>query len=184
MKQLKFYGLGGQGVVTAAKALSIAVSIHEGKYAITVPAYGHERRGAPVFSDVIIDDEPVKVNCFVYEPDVVIVMDSQIDSKNVDIAKGKHDDTLLILNADKDESVERYAQKHGFKDIYYTDATKIALESIGLGIPNASILGALAKSGIVTIEAIEQALIDFFGEKAGEKNARAARNAFNETVKA
>ena len=30
MKQLKFYGLGGQGVVTAAKILSVAVSIHEG----------------------------------------------------------------------------------------------------------------------------------------------------------
>jgi len=184
MKQLKFYGLGGQGVVTATKALSIAVSIHEGKYAITVPAYGHERRGAPVYSDVIMDDEPVKVNCFVYEPDVVVVMDAWIDSKNVDVAKGKRGDTVLILNTDKDESVKRYSDKHGFKDIYHTDATKIALENIGVGIPNASILGALAKAGFVSIEAIEKALIDFFGEKAGEKNAKAARDAFNATVKA
>ncbi len=45
MKRLKFYGLGGQGVVTAGKVLSSAVSLHEDKYAITVPAYGHERRG-------------------------------------------------------------------------------------------------------------------------------------------
>ena len=51
MKRLKFYGLGGQGVVTAGKVLSSAVSLHEDKYAITVPAYGHERRGAPVFCE-------------------------------------------------------------------------------------------------------------------------------------
>ena len=184
MKQLKFYGLGGQGVVTAAKALSIAVSIHEGKYAITVPAYGHERRGAPVFSDVVLDDKPVKQNCFVYEPDVVVVMDAWIDDKNVDVAKGKHGDTVLVLNTDKGETVKRYADKHGFKNIYYTDATQIALENIGIGIPNASILGALAKTGVVAIEAIEQALKDFFGEKAGEKNANAARDAFNKTCKA
>ena len=65
MKRLKFYGLGGQGVVTAGKVLSSAVSLHEAKYAITVPAYGHERRGAPVFTDVVMDDKPVLVNCFV-----------------------------------------------------------------------------------------------------------------------
>ena len=45
MIQLKFYG--GQGVVTAAKKLlSKAVSLYEDEYAITVPSYGHERRGA------------------------------------------------------------------------------------------------------------------------------------------
>ena len=48
MIKLKFFGLGGQGIVTAAKTLSEAVSIYEEEYAITVPAYGHERRGAPV----------------------------------------------------------------------------------------------------------------------------------------
>lgn len=58
MKRLKFYGLGGQGVVTAGKVLSSAVSLHEDKYAITVPAYGHERRGAPVFTDVIVIGNP------------------------------------------------------------------------------------------------------------------------------
>ena len=44
MIKLKFFGLGGQGIVTAAKTLSEAVSIYEEDYAITVPAYGHERR--------------------------------------------------------------------------------------------------------------------------------------------
>ncbi len=57
MIKLKFYGLGGQGVVTAAKMFSEAVSLYEDKYAITVPAYGHERRGAPVNTSIIMDEE-------------------------------------------------------------------------------------------------------------------------------
>ena len=88
MKRLKFYGLGGQGVVTAGKVLSSAVSLHEDKYAITVPAYGHERRGAPVFTDVVMDEKPVLVNCFVYTPDIVVVMDETIIQKHVDVAQG------------------------------------------------------------------------------------------------
>ena len=58
MIRLKFYGLGGQGVVTAAKVLSAAVSIYEGKYAVTIPAYGHERRGAPVDTDGGVEPAP------------------------------------------------------------------------------------------------------------------------------
>nr|WP_325184305.1 hypothetical protein [uncultured Oscillibacter sp.] len=45
MRRIKFYGIGGQGAVTAAKVLSQAVSIYQDEYAITVPACGRERRG-------------------------------------------------------------------------------------------------------------------------------------------
>ena len=76
MIKLKFFGLGGQGIVTAAKTLSEAVSIYEEEYAITVPAYGHERRGAPVNTRIMIDSKPVLLNCFVYEPEIVLVSDA------------------------------------------------------------------------------------------------------------
>lgn len=54
MKQIKMFGLGGQGVVTAAKIFCEAVAIHEGAYAQAIPAYGHERRGAAVYADAMI----------------------------------------------------------------------------------------------------------------------------------
>jgi pyruvate ferredoxin oxidoreductase gamma subunit len=41
MIRLKMYGLGGQGVVTAAKILVQAVAIQEGRFAKSLPAYGH-----------------------------------------------------------------------------------------------------------------------------------------------
>ena len=61
MLRIKFYGIGGQGAVTAAKILSQAVSIYQDEYAITVPAYGHERRGAPVSAHIILDNKPVEL---------------------------------------------------------------------------------------------------------------------------
>ena len=62
MIKLKFFGLGGQGVVTAAKMFSEAYSLYEGNFAITIPAYGHERSGAPVNTSIIADDKPVMQN--------------------------------------------------------------------------------------------------------------------------
>lgn len=103
MIKLKFYGLGGQGVVTAATIFSEAVSLYEDKYAITVPAYGHERRGAPVSTSLVMDEKPVLVNSFVYEPDIVLVLDPTVNEKGVDVSGGIHDESILVLNSEDEE---------------------------------------------------------------------------------
>jgi 2-oxoacid:acceptor oxidoreductase gamma subunit (pyruvate/2-ketoisovalerate family) len=177
---LKFFGLGGQGVVTAAKMFSEAYSLYEGHYAITIPAYGHERRGAPVNTSIIADDLPVRQNCFVYEPDIVMVVDSSVIDKGIDISKGIKANSILVLNSNKETELERYG-KLGFKKVYFVDGTGLAWKNIGMGIPNAAMLGALAKTGIVGINAVANAITDTFGKKAGEKNAKAAREAYEKT---
>lgn len=183
MISIKFYGLGGQGVVTAGKIFSEAVSLYEDKYAITVPAYGHERRGAPVNTSIIVDEKPVLINSFVYHPDIVLVMDSTIIDKGIDISLGIHKDSILVLNSKDENVIERY-KKYNFKDLYYVNGTQIALDNIGKGIPNGSMLGAIAGTGLVKIESIEKAIVKVFGEKAGEKNAKAAREAYQRIKKA
>ncbi|HCX60805.1 MULTISPECIES: 2-oxoacid:acceptor oxidoreductase family protein [Sedimentibacter] len=182
MISIKFYGLGGQGVVTAGKIFSEAISLYEDKYAITVPAYGHERRGAPVNTSIIVDEKPVLINSFVYHPDIVLVMDSTIIDKDIDISQGIHENSILVLNTEDVNVVNTY-KKYNFKEIYYVDGTQIALNNIGRGIPNGSMLGAIAGTGLLTIESIEKAIIESFGEKAGEKNAKAAREAFERVKK-
>lgn len=182
MINIKFYGLGGQGVVTAAKTLSIAASIYEKKYAVTIPAYGHERRGAPVYTDIRIDDKQVLANCFVYEPDVVLVMDDTINQKNINIGKGIHKDTVLVINTDDESIARQYKDDYGFKEVHHVNATECALRNIGLGIPNGAMLGALAKTSVVSIASVEAALKETFGAKAGDKNARAAKEAYESTA--
>ena len=182
MLQLKFWGVGGQGVVTAAKMLSKAVSLHEDEYAITIPSYGHERRGAPVNTSIIIDGEPVLLNTFVYESDMVVVFDPTIIDKNANIAAGIKPESILVLNTGDEETAKRY-KSLGFGTVYYADGTHYAIECIKRAIPNSSMLGAVAASGIVKMESVEKAIIETFGEKRGESNAEAARKTCEATRK-
>lgn len=183
MKKIKFYGIGGQGAVTAAKILSEAVSLYQGEYAVTIPAYGHERRGAPVYAHVIVDDVPVLLNCYVYEPDIVLVMDEMLIDKGIHVGEGCNRNTVCVLNTSDPATAQRYKEQYQFEDVYYCDATGIAEKVLGVDIPNSAMLGALAKTGVVRIEAVEAAVRESFG-KVGEKNAEAARTACAETNKA
>ena len=183
MQKIKFYGIGGQGAVTAAKILSIAVSVYQNEYAITVPAYGHVRRGAPVYAHIIVDDKPVLLNCYVYEPDIIAVFDDKLIDMGVNVGEGCTEDTVMVINTASEEVVEKYRKAYGFKNILACDATDAAIKNIGLSIPNSAMLGALAKTGIVSIEAVTDAVIESFG-KVGEKNGNAAKYAYEHTCNA
>lgn len=182
MIQLKFYGIGGQGVVTAAKLLSKAVSLYEDEYAVTVPSYGHERRGAPVNTSIIVDRQPVLLNSFVYEPDIVVVFDPELIHKDVDVALGIHKNSILVLNSEREDMLEAYGRL-GFQNIYYADGTAVAQRCIGRAIPNCSMLGAAAAAGVAGIDSVKRAIMETFKGEAGEKNAEAARETFERTRK-
>jgi 2-oxoacid:acceptor oxidoreductase gamma subunit (pyruvate/2-ketoisovalerate family) len=181
MKQIKIYGIGGQGVVTAATLLASAIAMYEDRYASTIPTFGHERRGAPVYADVMVDQEPILLNSFSYDPDLVIVMDETIIDKGVKIAQGILEHTILLLNTTSAEVAMMYKNDYGFANVYWADATSIAAEHIGRAIPSGSILGLIAKAGLVSIESCERALKDYFPGKAGGQNADAARKTYETT---
>ncbi|WP_425058756.1 NADH-dependent phenylglyoxylate dehydrogenase subunit gamma [Sporomusa carbonis] len=178
MKQIKLFGLGGQGVVTAAKIFAEAAAIGEGKYAQSIPAYGHERRGAPVYSDLIVSDNPIKVKSFVYEPEYVVIFDLSVMDKGVDVMAGTNENTVFVIN---NECVlpEYPFAKH---QVYYVGAKQIALDTLGRDIPNSAMLGAMAGAGLVGIDAVMNAIRKIFG-KAGEVNASAAKRACDELRK-
>lgn len=50
LRQIKIHRHGEQGVVTGAEVFARAIALGELKYAQTIPAYGHERRGAPIIA--------------------------------------------------------------------------------------------------------------------------------------
>ena len=73
--EIRWHGRGGQGAVTSAELLAKA-AIDEGKYAQAFPAFGPERRGAPVVAFNRIDSQsPIRVRAEIREPDVVVVLD-------------------------------------------------------------------------------------------------------------
>ncbi|BCV25598.1 2-oxoacid:acceptor oxidoreductase family protein [Gelria sp. Kuro-4] len=179
--ELKLYGLGGQGVVTAAKLLAKAAVVHAGLYAQALPAYGHERRGAPVYAYLRLAAAPIKEKCFVYRPDVVLVFAPSVIDQGIAVLEGTGPDTILVVNS-RDEAAARLRTLAGNRPVYEVNASAVALAETGRDIPNAAMLGAFAQvADIVSLDDVCAAIAETFKGKAGEINARAAERAYRET---
>ena len=99
MKEIRIHGRGGQGSVTAAELIAVA-AFEDKKFSQAFPAFGVERRGAPVMAFARISDKPIRIRSQVYEPDYVVVQDvTLLDVVNV--ASGLKSDGKIIINTDR-----------------------------------------------------------------------------------
>jgi len=182
MFEVRFHGRGGQGGVMAAQALANAAFL-EGNYAVSFPFFGAERRGAPVLAFARVDPKKIRVKTQVYNPDYVVVLDEKL-VETVNVVEGLKKDGMAILNsALKPEEIDLGMEVKTAT----VDATSIALDVLGSPITNSAILGAFAfATKLVSIDSIEEGIKIVFGArlgpKAGEKNALAARKAYENTI--
>lgn len=176
MIEIRIHGRGGQGSVTAAELLSIA-AFTDGKFSQAFPAFGVERRGAPVQAFMRINDFPIRIRSQIYEPDIVIVQDPTL-LQTVDVSNGLKDNGILMINTSEDPS---YFKNINTKARILTiDATKIAMDIIGKPIVNTVLLGAFAAAtNNVNVESIKKAVKERFSGSVGEKNAEAIQKAFD-----
>ncbi len=179
MKEIKIFGRGGQGAVTAAQILATAAFL-EGFWAQTFPQFGAERRGAPVLAYVRLDHEPIPIRSKVYTPDVVIVMDFNL-FKMVKPLDGIQTDGMAIINQERDaELPPELSDKVGH--LYTIDASRIAHDIYGkttIPITNVIVLGAYcAAQNDISLESIYKALPDFFPSDKLEINRKAAQQGF------
>jgi len=177
--EIRWHGRGGQGAVTSAELLARA-AIDEGKYAQAFPAFGAERRGAPVIAFVRISaDKPIRIRAEVTEPDIVVVLDPSL-LRVVDVASGLKARGMLVVNSKKQP--EQIKKEFGFNGSLATvDATKIARELLGVTIVNTSMIGALLRTtGVVKLESLFEPLRQRFGRLA-ERNIAAMKRAYEET---
>lgn len=171
MLEIVFYGIGGQGVVTASDILAIAVG-HEGKYSQAFPFFGVERRGAPVTSYCRINDKPIRLHMKVYEPSIMVVLEPNL-MKNLDAFKLSGEKTLVI-------NTHKKVKLKGVNKIFRVDATTISIKNLGRPIVNTAILGAFAKvTHIVSLESLKKAIKERFSPKIAQKNIKAAEECYN-----
>lgn len=176
MKEIRFHGRGGQGAVTAAELLAVA-AFYDGKYCQAFPFFGVERRGAPVTAFTKIDEKPIRNRAQIYEPDYVVVQDASLLGV-VNVTAGLKDSGAILINTEKGPSE---LEVNTETKIYTIDATKIALEVLGLPIVNTSMLGALAgATKEVTLESIKKAIKKRFPEKLAVKNIKAVEEAYRQ----
>jgi len=178
--EIRWHGRGGQGAVTSAELLAKA-AIDEDKYAQAFPAFGPERRGAPVVAFNRIDTQsPIRVRAEIREPDVVIVLDPTLLSV-VKVTAGLKDHGILLINTGKDfASIEKDFGSNW--KLALVDANRIAREVLGVPIVNTTMLGALLKVvSVVKMDSLIEPVKERF-ERLAEKNLNAMKKAFEETM--
>ncbi len=180
MIEIRFHGRGGQGAVTSAELLAKA-AIAEGKYAQAFPAFGAERRGAPVLAFTRISDEPIKIRIGVYEPDIVVVLDPTLLA-SVPVLDGLKEDGVLVINTKVGpEEVKKRLNWTG--KTVAVNATEIAIQELGVPITNVVMLGALLKAypGLADPEDVEKEIAERF-PAIKDKEIRAFKRAYEEAV--
>jgi pyruvate ferredoxin oxidoreductase gamma subunit len=178
--EIRWHGRGGQGAVTSAEVLAQA-AINEGKYAQAFPAFGAERRGAPVMAFVRIDSrQPVRVRAEVTEPDIVMVLDPGL-LRVVNVTSGLKKDGVLVVNTPKGpDGIKLEADVKW--SVATVDATKIARELLGVPIVNTAMIGALLRANqVVKLESLVEPLKERFGRLA-ERNINAMQKAYEVTM--
>lgn len=173
---IRIHGRGGQGAVTASRLLATA-AYYDGKFSQAIPMYGTERRGAPVTAYVRVDDVRVRERELVHTPEIVMVLDPLLSTRQTmadDMAEGG----LLLLNA---AYPPEEVKTGGNIRVATVNATNIALETLRRPITNTAILGAFAKAvGWPKLESIEKAIRKQFSGRIADMNVEAIKRSYDE----
>lgn len=185
MQEIRFHGRGGQGAVIGSEVLAHALFI-EDKYVQAFPAFGVERRGAPVTAFCRMDDKPIYLRNQIYQPDHVVVLDASL-LQTIKVTQGLKQNGTVLINGKFEPAYYRKIIADQYT-LFVVNAGAIALAH-RLGSPanpivNTAILGAFSKAtGLVSIQAVEKA-IDEYVPLDKQNNKMAARDAYEQVIKA
>lgn len=180
--EVRFVGRGGQGVVTAAHMFARAAHLDGYAGVQSFPFFGPERRGAPVQAFLRISASEINTRSQVYEPDIVVVLDSRV-MEVIDAMAGLKRRGLAVINGREESLSDVRLDGAGLAVV---DATSIALQhgitASGLPVSNTSILGSISRSsGLVEMASVVKAIRSAMPERTAEKNVDAARDAYENT---
>ena len=163
----------------AAKILTKAL-VDEGKVAKAIPAFGFERRGAPVAAFLRFDDKPIRQVTNIYHPDCILCLDPTLP-RAVDIFEGMNADGVWIQATKK--SIDQIVIPATVAKVGLCDAVGIALDVFKKPITNTIMLGAFASAtGIVSLDSLNNGMQTIaFRDAMLEHNIEAARRGFEQT---
>jgi pyruvate ferredoxin oxidoreductase gamma subunit len=176
VKEVRIHGRGGQGSVILAEWIALA-AWEDGKFSQAFPFLGGggERRGKPIQAFARIDDQFIRLRSRVHHPDYVIVQDCTIFHE-VAVLEGLKINGTVIVNTER--SIK---PRDGEELIRWIEipASRIATEVVGRPLMNAALLGAFSeKTGEITFQSIEKAIMKQFPGEIGQQNVEMARKAY------
>jgi len=173
---IRFAGSGGQGAVLSGIVLARAAVLYEqrhatqkdGKFAIQTQSYGPEVRGSVTKSDVKISDEQIYYP-YVHVPDILVALSEQAYRQ---YAAEVGPNTIVLIDEDLVQSQPQAA-------FHRIPAQRIAKE-LGLEVvANIVMIGGLCGvTGVLSLEAVESAVLEIVPESSRALNRKALERGF------
>jgi len=152
--EVRFAGVGGQGLVKAAVLLAEAAGIHAGLEVVQTQFYGFETEGGPSCGDVAISDAPIGFP-WVDHPDVLVVLAQSALFEHAPFLRPG----ARVL-ADDIHVTDVSAVPEGV-DLFWVPLVRSADEAGFRKSANMAALGAYAHlTGVVTYEQMEAAVLE------------------------
>lgn len=159
---IRMSGLGGQGAVTAAHVMAMAAN-RDGKFSISNPFFGAEKRMAPAESYCRIGIERIYDRGELVFPDVIEVFHPQVitmgKSYTMPFYSGVKEGGVVIINSAQpllsEEDIQRLKDLN--VSLFYIAGTELAIEVAGTELStNMSMIGSVAGiTKCVTMEALD-----------------------------
>jgi 2-oxoglutarate ferredoxin oxidoreductase subunit gamma len=170
--EIRVGGLGGQGVILCGMIIGKAASIHDGKHATLIQAFGPEARGSACSAQVTVANEVIGYP-YVKKPNVLIVMSPDAYTQFApQIASGGtllYESELIHLDATLPNGVKAYG----------IPATRFAEELGRRLVLNIVMVGFFAGvTGLLSPEAMEKAVKDSVPRGTEDLNLRAYRKGY------
>lgn len=169
--ELRLTGTGGQGLILAGIILAEAALLDE-KLSIQSQSYGPEARGGSSKSEVIISDEAIYFPK-VTKPNLLLAMSQEAANK---YSSDLPADSILVTDSLFVTDLPAHTGK-----IYELPITHTSKEVFGKPLfSNIIALGALVKlTGIVSVQSIEQAVLNRVPKGTEELNKKALQLGMN-----
>ena len=164
--EIKFGGLGGQGVVLAGMIVGKAAALFDQKDSAMTQAFGPEARGSACSSQVIVSDQRI-LYPYVSKPQILVVMSQ--DAYNKFVPEMAPDGMLLI-----EEELVKVDQLPKGIQLYGIPATRLAEELGRKMVLNIVMVGFFtAVTRLVGEEATRKAVADSVPPNTVELNVKA-----------
>lgn len=134
MKEITWYGRGGQGAFTASRILGAAAML-AGYKSLAFPSFGPERRGAPIRAFTKISDEEITDRSIPQKSDYIIVLDESLYDDS--LKENLNDGGCIFINSTSKKESDKNVK------IISKDISAQASEILGKPIVNIGILGVL-----------------------------------------
>jgi pyruvate ferredoxin oxidoreductase gamma subunit len=182
--EIKWQGMPGQGVVTAAAMLA-EVLAQEGKYVQAFPEFIAQKQRPSILAFNRLSESPIKTHAEVNNADIVVLLDVRL-LLNADVKKNAGENAAYIINTSYNpEFIKEKLNLSDKNKVFTLDADTISSEALGRAIPNIPLMTIVLNTvNLIPMEnyrkGLKKALSLKFDSELAEANAATIERALNE----